>query len=379
MKTYVFKLYHAKRNRQLHQTINIAGCIWNHLIALHRRYYRRYQKSLDISRIQLHITKLKRTKRFAFWNSLGSQAIQDVAQRIDRAYKLFFRNLKHGLKTAPPNFRAIKKYRSFTLKQAGWKLLPGNRVVIMGKEYKYFKSRQVAGKIKTVTVKRDTIGDLWLFFVAEEECAPVEVRSGEIVGLDFGLKTFLTTSKGDRLESPLFFKRNMELLKSLSRNLSRKKPGSNQSRKARLVLARAYRRTANQRRDFHFKTALALAMEYAVVAVEDLNLKAMQRLWGRKISDLGHAAFLNILRWECSKNGSQLLKIDRFYPSSKTCSECGHVLAELPLSVRSWQCPTCASIHDRDLNAAKNIERVGASTLKGEDVRPDVSGCLCRS
>ena len=115
----------------------------------------------------------------------------------------------------------------------------------------------------------------------------------------------------------------------------------------------------------HFKTALALAMEYAVVAVEDLNLKAMQRLWGRKISDLGHAAFLNILRWECSKNGSQLLKIDRFYPSSKTCSECGHVLAELPLSVRSWQCPTCASIHDRDLNAVKNIERVGARPGNG--------------
>ena len=117
MKTYVFKLYHAKRNRRLHQTLNIAGCIWNHLIALHRRYYRRYQKSLDVSRIQLHITKLKRTKRFAFWNSLGSQAIQDVAQRIDRAYKLFFRNLKHGLKTAPPNFRTIKKYMTIKLVQ----------------------------------------------------------------------------------------------------------------------------------------------------------------------------------------------------------------------------------------------------------------------
>ena len=377
MRTYTFKLYHAKRNRRLHQTINVAGCIWNHLIALHRRYYRRYQKSLNAFRIQLHITKLKRTKRFAFWNKLGSQAIQDVAQRIDRAYKLFFRNLKHGLKTAPPNFRAVKKYRSFTLKQAGWKLLSGNRVVIMGTEYKYCKSREVAGKVKTVTVKRDAVGDLWLFFVVDEGQVPVEVRSGESVGLDFGLKTFLTTSKDERLESPLFFKRNAELLKSLSRKLSRKKPGSNNRRKARLALARAHRRTANQRRDFHFKTALALAKEYALVVVEDLNLKAMQRLWGRKISDLGHAAFLNILSWECFKNASQLLKINRFYPSSKTCSICGHVLAELPLSVRSWQCPTCDCVHDRDLNAAKNIERVGASTLKGEDVRPDVSGCLC--
>lgn len=377
MKTYVFKLYHAKRNRRLHQTIDVAGCIWNHLIALHRRYYRRYRKSLNVVRLQLHITKLKRTKRFAFWNSLGSQAIQDVAQRIDRAYKLFFRNLKHGIKTSPPNFRAVKKYRSFTLKQAGWKLLSGNRIVIMGKEYKYFKSREIAGKVKTVTVKRDAVGDLWLFFVVEEELVPVEVRSGEIVGLDFGLKTFLTTSKGDRWENPLFFRRNANLLKILSQKLSRKEPGSNNRKKARLALARAYRRTANQRRDFHFKTALSLAMEYAVVAVEDLNLKAMQRLWGRKVSDLGYAAFLNILRWECFKNGSRFVKIDRFYPSSKTCSKCGYVLADLSLSVRSWQCPTCASIHDRDLNAAKNIERVGASTLKGEDIRPTSVGCLC--
>ena len=379
MRTYVFKLYHAKRNRRLHQTIDVAGCIWNHLIALHRRYYRRYRKSLNVSRLQLHITKLKRTKRFAFWNALGSQAIQDVAQRIDRAYKLFFRNLKHGLKTAPPNFRAVKKYRSFTLKQAGWKLLPENRVVIMGKEYKYFKSREVAGKVKTVTVKRDAVGDLWLFFVVDEGQVPVEVRSGEIVGLDFGLKTFLTTSKGEYIQSPLFFKRNAKLLKILSQKLSRKKPGSSQSRKARLALARGHRRTANQRRDFHFKTALALAKGYAAVIVEDLNLKAMQRLWGQKISDLGHAAFLNVLSWECFKNGSRFLKIDRFYPSSKTCSKCGYVLAELPLSVRSWQCPTCSAVHDRDINAAKNIQRVGASTLKGEDVRPDVSGCLCRS
>lgn len=379
MRTYVFKLYQSKKHRRLHRTIDVAGCIWNHLIALHRRYYHRYQKSLNITRIQLHITKLKKTKRFAFWSTLGSQAIQDIAQRIDRAYRLFFRNLKHGLKTAPPNFRAVKKYRSFTLKQAGWKLLPKNRVVIMGKEYKYFKSREVAGKVKTVTVKRDSVGDLWLFFVVEEGEVPIEVRSGEIVGLDFGLKTFLTTSKGEYIQSPLFFKRNAKLLKDLSRKLSRKKPGSNNRSKARLALARAHRRTANQRRDFHFKTALALAREYVPVVVENLNLKAMQRLWGRKISDLGHAAFLNILSWECFKNGSRLLKIDRFYPSSKTCSKCGYALAELPLSMRSWQCPICSAVHDRDINAAKNIQRVGASTLKGEDVRPASAGCLCRS
>lgn len=148
MKTYVFKLYRSKRNRNLHQTINVAGCIWNHLIALHRRYYRLYKKYINLYRIQKHITKLKKLPRFSFWNSVGSQAVLDIADRIDKAYLLFFRNRKRKAKSAPPKFKAVRKYRSFTLRQSGWKLLQGNRVLIQGKEYRYFKSRDIDGKIK---------------------------------------------------------------------------------------------------------------------------------------------------------------------------------------------------------------------------------------
>lgn len=379
MKTFVFKLYGSKRNKRLHRKINLAGAIYNHLIALHRRYYRMYGKSVSVARIQLHITRLKKTQRFAFWNNLGSQAIQDIAQRIDRAYKLFFNNLKRGVRTAPPGFKKVARYRSFTLKQAGYKLLPGNRLRIMGKEYKYFKSRGIEGKIKTLTVKRDALGDFWLYFVTDEEIRPAEVRSGESVGLDFGLKTFLTTSDGEKIESPLFLRQASDRLAKLSQKLSSKKRGSNNRAKARLNLAREHRRVANRRRDFHDKLALDLARQYAFIFVEDLNMKAMQRLWGRKISDLGHAQFLNVLDWEMRKNGCTGTKIDRFYPSSKTCSACLHVLPDLPLSVRAWSCPKCGAEHDRDVNAALNIQRVGASTLKGEGVRPDPSGCLCRS
>lgn len=365
MRTYVFKLYNSKKNKHLNRAINIAGCIYNHLIALHRRYYSIFKKSLNVSRLQLHMTKLKKTKRFSFWNILGSQAIQDIAQRIDRAYKLFFRNLKHKIRTAPPNFKRVKKYRSFTLKQAGYKLLNDNRIIIMGNEYKYSKSRDLAGKIKILTIKRDALGDLWLYFVCEESLEPKETRSGEIVGLDFGLKTFLTTSEGTKLDSPLFFKQASKELKTLSKKLSSKKPSSKNRAKARLNLARTHRRIANRRRDFHFKTALKLALDYSEIYVEDLNIKAMQKLWGRKISDLGHASFLKILEWQCFKNGSRLNFIDRFYPSSKTCSLCGYVLPELSLSARSWVCPCCTSEHDRDVNAAVNIKQVGASTCKG--------------
>jgi putative transposase len=369
LRTYVYKLYSSKQNKHLSRKINIAGVIYNHCIALHRRYYRRFGKSLSANRLKNHIARLKKTKSFAFWRNLGSQAIQDIAERIDRAYRLFFHNLKRKTRTAPPGFKKVRGYRSFTLKQAGYKLLPGNHITIMGKDYKYFKSREIGGKIKTLTVKRDALGDFWLFFVTDGDIEPVGARSGDIVGLDFGLKTFLTTSDGEKIESPLFMRQASGKIKKLSRKLSKKKRGSKNRQKARRNLARAHRKIANQRKDFHFKLALNLARLYAFIFVEDLNMKAMQRMWGRKVSDLGHAQFLNILAWEMYKNGSQGTKIDRFYPSSKTCSSCLYVLEELPLSTRGWICPKCSAAHDRDINAALNIRRAGASALRGEDVR----------
>jgi putative transposase len=376
MRTYCFKLYRSKKNKKLHRLIDIAGQIYNHLIALHKRYYRLYGKHLNVNKLMKHITKLKKQKRFAFWNQLGSQAIQDIAQRIERNYKLFFKNQKHGIKTSPPSFKKIKKYKSFTLKQAGYWLLDGNRIVIMGNLYKYFKSRDVEGKIKTLTVKRDSLGDIYIYLTCETEEVDVQLRSGKSVGLDFGLKKFLTASDGKFIESPMFFKQDMKEIRKLNSILSHKKKGSNNYKRALLDLARAYKKIANRRRDYHFKLAKKLAEEYALICIENLNIKAMQRLWGKKVSDLGHSQFVNILKYQCAKAGTAVVEIPRFFPSSKTCSDCGYVLDDLPLNVREWVCPECGSTHDRDINAAINILRVGASTLAGEGVRPASVGIL---
>lgn len=329
-----------------------------------------YGKHLNVNKLKKHITKLKKTKKYSYWNNLGSQAIQDIAERIDRAYKLFYRNLKHGLKTAPPSFKKVRRYKSFTLKQAGYKLLDENRIIIMGQEYKYHKSREIEGEIKTLTVKRDPLGDIYLYIVCKVETKEIKPRSGKSVGLDFGLTTFLTASDGNNIESPLFFKEGSKKIKKLNRTLSTKKKGSNNRKRARLDLARGHKRITNQRKDFHFKLAKHLAENYSTICIEDLNLKGMQKLWGRKISDLGFANFVRILEYQCTKTGTELIKIDRFYPSSKTCSECGFVYKDLTLAERKWTCPSCKVIHDRDRNAAINIHRVGTSTLKGEVVRP---------
>jgi len=369
-KNYKFKLYDANRNDNLHDQIYIAARIWNHCINLHKQYYRRTGKHLDLYKLQKYITKLKKRPKYAYWNQLGSQAIQDIPERIERGYKAFFKKTaKH-----PPSFRKIKNYKSFTLKQAGYKLFDDNRIQINGVTYKYFKSRDIEGAVKTVTVKRDSLGDIYIFIVCEVDQPQVYARTGEMVGYDFGLKTYLKASDGKDIESPLFFKQNADTVQKLNRELSRKVKGSKRRTKARLKLARAHKKTADQRHDWQFKLAYELCGQYAVICIEDLNIKAMQRFWGKQISDLSQYSFIKILKYAASRTGTQIVEISRWYPSSKTCSVCGHVLYELPLRVREWDCTECGAHHDRDYNAAVNILREGASSLGLDTVRPALAG-----
>jgi len=306
-----------------------------------------------------HLTKLKKVKKYAFWRELGSQSIQDVAQRMNKGYEKFFEDRKKGIKTNIPKYKKVKKYSSFMLKQAGYKIFPGNEIMIAGQRYKFFKSREIEGKVKTVTVKRDNLGDLYIYFVCETQENQVLPRTGNSVGFDFGLKTFLKGSDELEIDCPEFFKQAQKSIRKASRELSRKKKCSKNQRKANLNLARIHKKIANQRRDFQFKLAMFLADHYAKICIEDLNIKAMKKLWGKKISDLAFSEFISILQYECSRTGSQLIKIDRFYPSSKTCFDCGYKLEELGLETRQWTCPNCGQTHDRDLNAAKNIHREG--------------------
>ena len=344
--------------------IDIAGLVYNHCIALHRRYYRLYGKYIHRFALSVHLTKLKRSKRFAYMRELDAQAVQNVATRIDRAYSLFWWKRKHGLKASPPRFQSVRKYKSYTLRRSGWSLDEANRKIRVGHIwYRYYKSRNIEGKVKTVTVKRDSLGDIYVYFCCDTQCDVVEFRSGKSVGFDFGLKRFLTASDGHDIESPDFFALNAKRIKTKHRRLSRKKRGSRNYERARLDLDRAYRKLVNQRKDFHFKLANRLCRKYAVICLEDLNIKSMARRWGRKIQSLGFAHFLLILIYEATKFGTRIIFIDRFYPSSQICHKCGYKNETVKnLDVREWDCPSCGTHHDRDRNAAKNILRVGTAT-----------------
>ena len=376
MKTFCFKLYHSDHNHEIMRQINAAGLIYNHCIALHKRYYKLYGKYLDKSKLQKHLVKLKKHARFAYIGEIGSQAVQDVTDRIDRAYNLFWSNLKGKKKSSPPKFKKVRRYKSFTLKQAGWKLDETRCKIRIGKKwYGYFQSRKIEGKVKTVTIKRDAVGDIYIYLVCDVQCEVVKQRTGKSVGFDFGLKQFLTGSDGHDIKSPYFFMLNIKKIRKKCRSLSRKQEGSHNRNRARKELARAYRKMDNQRKDFHFKTARKLCEEYSVIFLETLNMKGMARRWGRKVHSLGFYNFVEILKYEAMKLGTQIIFVDRYLPSSQLCSVCGYKNPALKdLKIREWECPNCHTMHDRDKNAAKNILMAGASAIGGELVRPEQSG-----
>lgn len=365
MKTYQFKLYRHKRNKHLHRAINAASCIYNHCIALHKRYYRLFKRHLNKNQLMKHIAKLRNKNEY--WQLVGSQSVQDIVQRIDRADQLFFKDHKRGVR--PPNFRKKIKYKSFTLKQAGYKFLANNQIKIGRRIYKFSKSRDIKGKIKTITVKRNSLGEFFVFVVTDYIDKQIETMTSKSAGFDFGLRTFLTCSDGTEIQSPLFLKHSLKELKVASRNHSTKKKRSNNREKARKNLARVHEKVVNRRADWFWKLAHELTDKFDYLFFETLNLRGMQRLWGRKIGDLAFAEFLKILDWVAEKKGKAVSYIDQWYPSSKTCASCSHVLDKLPLDVRYWTCPSCATKHGRDANASLNILRVGASTLRVGDVR----------
>jgi putative transposase len=388
-KTYKYRLYRCdKKDKKLRHKIFVASTIWNHFIALQRRYYRLTKKHISLTRMNNHVLKLRKIKRFALWQDLHSQACQNVCKRVDDAYQRFF----NGLAKRRPKFRKAKKYRSFTFPQSGYKLVKYNQnplqangkyrrargtIEIDNAQYAFVQHRPMSGEIKTLTIKRDTIGRLWLVFsVVEKMVIGDEARTGKSGGFDFGLKTFLTDDEGRAYTSPQFFAQGIRKTRQLSREFSRKVEGSKRYKRARRRLARRSEDVANKRRDHHFKLAHRLCDEYDVLYYEDLNLSGMKALWGRRVSDLGFGQFMNILDWVAFKRGKHVIKINRFAPTTQTCSDCGQ-RHTLTLRDRVLNCE-CGLTIDRDHNAAINIKLVGASTsyLSGSQTSTSVGAAV---
>lgn len=366
VKTYKLKLYNSKKNKKLQHHLWVACNIYNHCIALHKRYWKLYHKSLNKFKLQKHLAKLKRLEKYVYWKDLQSHAIQDITDRIDKGYKLFWGNLKRKKKTSPPKFKPYRKYRSFSYNMVGKGIIKGNTIKIAKNKYKFFKSREVDGKIKVLTVKRDACGDFYVYLVCETPEVNIKPRLGKSIGFDFGLKgkMLVAPNKEDDIIAPSFFKKQQKAIAKANRNLSTKRLRSNNRHKAQLSLARLHRKVTNQRNAYHWRLARELCKKYAIICFEDLNMKWMQKDHGKKVGDYGFGEFLNILEYVAPQFNTKVVKIDKFYPSSQLCNECGYQNPKVKdLSIREWTCPSCGHHCDRDRNAAQNILDEGLRIL----------------
>lgn len=372
MISYKYNIYRSKKTKYLNKMLGECCFVWNHALSLQKHYYRMFGKYISIGRMQKHFAK--RIKR----NLLHSQTVQEILERLDESYSRFFKKRSKR----PPKFKRFNRFNSFVFKQGGF-MLNGNIFTINKgkKRFKFSYSRHYEGNIKQIRIIRETCHRFSLIIVTDHNPTNSyrKTHDGASVGLDFGLKTYLTKSDGSEIVSPLFFKRYQDKIKKCSNRVSNAKKRSNNRGRRLFELQQVYRKINNLRSDFQWKLAHELCKRYDYIFIEDLNIEAMRRIWGKKISDLCHSSFIDKLMYISLKYGVIVHKIDKWYPSSKTC-ECGYVNKLLSLKDRKWICPECRSINDRDVLAARNILRKGISELESKSNSSDSNigvSCVC--
>lgn len=357
MITYKYKLYKTKNTKYLDQMLAESCFVWNHALALQKRYYRLYKKYIDVVRL-----RGKWIRWFGKSKRLHSQTVQEILERLDKSYIRFFRHIQKR----PPKFKKAKWFTSFVFRQGGY-TLNGNVLTVnkIKKRYKFSLSRPYVGvgKIKTVTVRRSPLGDFYVLLSIEAEGKSIgKTHNGASVGIDFGLKTYMTLSDGTRIQSPQFLKQGINAKKKADRRMSRCIDSSNHRQQARNAKNRIEERITNLRDNWQWQKAHELCRKYDIICIEDLQLTDMTKLWGRKMQDLAHGRMVAKLEYLASRYGVTVKKVDRYFPSSKLC-DCGHVYQSLSLHDRVWTCPVCGLHHYRDLHAANNILRQGIASL----------------
>ena len=385
MFTFNFKLFRAPRNHHLKRKTWIAHTIWNYFLGWQRTRYSLglpYMSYKEMSR-EFTILRNAHPEMFAHWRELDSWAARQSLERLDDGYQRFFKKIAKR----PPKFRSFRKPYSFTMCPSGYKFdtpiagdkgfgIYSDRVTIMGKTYRFNLSRPIFGNIKTVTIKEDSLGDFYMSVVTDHVQSHLKPMTGNAAGFDMGVETMLTCSNGHKHESPHFYTESIDKVRTANRELSTKKRGSNNRERASRHHARMHRKIARQREDHHWKLALELVRRFDVLFFETLNLDGMKRLWGRKVSDIGFYAFMQKLKWQAKKRGKRLECIDPWTPTTSVCHVCENSV-ELQLSDRKWTCEHCETHHDRDINAAINILKVGASTFGVEGVRLAIASNPC--
>jgi putative transposase len=300
---------------------------------------------------------------FTEYKDISSQTLQNVIERLGRAYDNFFRRVKKGGEKAGfPRFKGRDRYDSFTLKNTGWKFEDRNLIIRNLGRFKLRLSRPVEGDIKTITILRETDNKWYACFSCDNVPEKRLPKSDKTIGLDVGIKSYLTDSDGNKVENPKFLKESLTKLRIKQRALSRAKKGSNRRRETKSIVSKCYEKVRNQRNDFLHKLANKYVQNNGIIYVENLQINNLVRnhSLARDINDCSWGKFFELLSYKAAEAGRELIKVNP-RNTSKKCSNCGAINQELKLSGRMWVCKVCGAIHDRDHNGAKNIHADGQS------------------
>lgn len=359
LKAYQYRLYPTPAQAELlNKSFGSCRYVYNWALAKKIEHYQTQGKTLNCFAIMKLLPQLKR--ELEWLSEISSQALQQEISHLDAAFQAFFK--KNG---GFPKFKSKhKSHKSLSCPQGCKVDFEAGRISIpKAKGIKAVLSRGFEGKIKTVTVSQSKSGKYFASVLVEdgkELPAKAGIEEASAVGLDVGIKHFVTLSSGEKIENPKHLRNCEARLRVLQRRQSKKAKGSSNRHKARLRVARLHAHIANARKDSLHKASSRIVAENQSVIVEDLNVKGMLKnhCLAKSISDCGWSRFKELLRYKCEWHGRNFIEIGRFLPSSKMCS-CGVVNKELKLSDREWSCSSCGAFHDRDILAANNVKRFG--------------------
>jgi putative transposase len=361
MKTFKYRLQPSRSQRtKLIQTLQLCRFVYNETLSTRKNAWEQDKKPLSLYDTNRLLTVWK--QEHPELKGVFSQVLQNAQERVDVAFKAFFRRVKIGEKPGYPRFRGYSWYDSFTFKQFGFKLLDNGLYLSKIGTMKIILHRPVEGRIKTLTIQRDVVGNWYACFACEVEARPLPVEE-HAIGIDLGLESFVTLSSGVKVQNPRFFRMDEQKLAKAQHKLSKAERGTAERAKRKRTVQHIYQHITSRRKDFAHKLSRELVVSFGIIVFEKLNSRNMlqNHCLAKSISDVAWNQLIQYTTYKAENAGRVVVLVDP-RNTSKMCSCCG-AMVEKSLSVRVHTCPICGLVMDRDENAANNILRLGLESL----------------
>lgn len=366
---YRFRIYPTKEQEiLLTKTFGCARFVYNYFLNLRNTQYSKNHINLNRYDCMKLLPPMKSCDDTKWLKEVDSIALQASVEYLDEGFKRFFKDVKKPKKqrrgVGKPRFKSKHSKQSYTTKNVNGTIrIIGNKLRLpkIGL-VKFDNHRQVYGDIKRATISKSKSGKYYVSIICNGTNYVQHEPTGALVGIDLGLDSFITTSDGQKIEPQKYYRKAEKRLKRLQRKMSRKPKGSRNRERSRIELAKQFEKVTNKRNDFQHKLSRDLVNTYDIICLEDLNVKGMQKNHriAKSIQDAGWSSFVTKLEYKAGFEDKIIVKVDKFFPSSQLCSNCGYKNTEVKdVSTRKWECPQCGAKHDRDINASINILNEG--------------------